>query len=78
MEALVIKKWAADAAKRGTELIAALPMRSAIKPLLHVDDRSLADVGLSRSDVIASLATLLTTDLGRFLARRAKRRGDRA
>jgi hypothetical protein len=53
-------------------------MRSAIKPLLHIDDRSLADVGLSRSDVIESLSTPLTTDPGRFLALRAKRRGHRA
>jgi len=58
-----------------TKFIAALLMRSAIKPLLHIDDRSLADVGLSRSDVIESLSTPLTTDPGRFLALRAKRRG---
>jgi len=43
-------------------------MRSAIKPLLHIDDRSLADV-------IESLATPLTTNPGKFLALRAKRRG---
>ena len=71
----MIKKWAASAANRITEFIAALLMRSAIKPLLHIDDRSLADVGLSRSDVVESLATPLTTDPGRFLAMRAKRRG---
>ncbi|WP_291684444.1 hypothetical protein [Bradyrhizobium sp.] len=71
----MIKKWAASAANRITEFIAALLMRSAIKPLLHIDDRSLADVGLSRSDVVESLATPLTTDPGRFLALRAKRRG---
>lgn len=71
----MIKKWAASAANRITELIAALLMRSAIKPLLHVDDRSLADVGLSRSDVIESLATPFTADPGRFLALRARRRG---
>ena len=70
----MIKKWAASAAKRITEFIAALLMRSAIKPLLHIDESSLADVGLSRSDVIASLSTPLTTDPGRFLALRAKRR----
>jgi len=71
----MIKKWAASAANRITEFIAALLMRSAIKPLLHIDDRSLADVGLSRSDVVESLATPLTTDPGLFLALRAKRRG---
>jgi uncharacterized protein YjiS (DUF1127 family) len=75
METAMIKKWAASAANRITELIAALLMRAAIKPLLHIDDRSLADVGLSRSDVIESLATPFTTDPGRFLALRAKRRG---
>ena len=71
----MIKKWAARAANQITELIAALLMRSAIKPLLHIDERSLSDVGLSRSDVIASLAAPLTTNPGKFLALRAKRRG---
>ena len=71
----MIKKWAARAGHRITEFIAALLMRSAIKPLLHIDDRSLADIGLSRADVIESLSTPLTTDPGRFLALRAKRRG---
>ena len=71
----MIKKWAASAANQITELIAALLMRSAIKSLLQIDDRSLADVGLSRSDVIESLSTPLTTDPGKFLALRAKRRG---
>jgi uncharacterized protein YjiS (DUF1127 family) len=75
METVMIKKWAASAANQITELIAALLMRSAIKSLLHIDDRSLADVGLSRSDVIESLSTPLTTDPGKFLALRAKRRG---
>ena len=74
----MIKKWAAKAGRRITEFIAALLMRSAIKPLLHIDDRSLADVGLSRADVFESLSTPLTTDPGRFLALRAKRRGRRA
>ncbi len=68
------KKWAASAANRITELIAALLMRSAIKPLLHIDDRSLAEVGLSRSDVIESLSAPLATDPGGFLTLRAKRR----
>jgi len=71
----MVKKWAARAANRITELIAALLMRSAVKPLLHIDDRSLSDVGLSSSDVIASLATPLTTNPGTVLALRAKRRG---
>jgi hypothetical protein len=64
----MIKKWAARAANHITELIVALLMRSAINPLLHIDDRSLADV-------IESLATPLTTNPGKFLALRAKRRG---
>ena len=71
----MIKKWAARAANHITELIVALLMRSAIKSLLHIDDRSLADVGLSRADVIESLATPLTTNPGKFLALRTKRRG---
>jgi uncharacterized protein YjiS (DUF1127 family) len=71
----MIKKRAASAAKWITELIAASLMRSAIKPLLHIDERALSDVGLSRSDVIASLSTPLAADPGRFLALRAKRRG---
>lgn len=74
----MIKKWAARAGRRITELIAALLMRSAIKPLRHIDDRSLAEVGLSRSDAIESLSTPFTTDPGKFLALRAKWRGRRA
>jgi hypothetical protein len=70
----MIKKWPARAGHRITEFIAALLMRAAIKPMLHIDDHSLAEVGLSRSDVIESLSTPLTTDPGKFLALRAKRR----
>jgi uncharacterized protein YjiS (DUF1127 family) len=74
----MIKKWAAKAAREITELIAALLMRSAIKPLLSIDERSLADIGLSRADLIACLATPITTNPARFLASHARRRGPTA
>jgi uncharacterized protein YjiS (DUF1127 family) len=75
METIMIKKWAARTANHIAEIIASLLMRSAIKPLLRIDERSLFDVGLSRSDVIECLATPLTTSPGKFLASRARRRG---
>ena len=71
----MIKKWPARAASRIAELIAALLMRSAIKPLLAIDERSLSDVGLSRSDVIECLSPRITIDPAKFLASRARRRG---
>jgi uncharacterized protein YjiS (DUF1127 family) len=75
METIMINNWAARTANHITEIIASLLMRSAIKPLLHIDERSLFDIGLSRSDVSECLSTPLTTNPGKFLASRARRRG---
>jgi hypothetical protein len=86
MEVVMIGKWAATAANQGIALAASLLMRSAIKPLLEVDERSLFAVGLSRGDIVACLSTPFTTDPTAFLASRSKktrsgrgfRRGPRA
>jgi hypothetical protein len=71
----MIKKWAAKTANQAIEMFAALLMRSAIRPLISIDERSLFDIGLSRSDVIECLSSPITTDPAKFLASRAKRRG---
>jgi hypothetical protein len=71
----VIKQWADKAIGRGIGLIASLLMRSAIKPLLRVDEQSLLEVGLSHADLIECLSTPLTTDPTKFLAARSRKRG---
>jgi hypothetical protein len=71
----VIKQWADKAIGRGIRLIASLLMRSAIKPLLRVDEQSLLEVGLSHDDLIECLSTPLTTDPTKFLAARSRKRG---
>jgi hypothetical protein len=82
----MIKIWAAGVANQGIALLASLLMRSAIKPLLEVDERSLLAVGLSRADIVECLSTPFTADPTEFLASRSKiarrgrdtRRGPRA
>ena len=73
----MIRNWAASVANRGIAMIASLLMRSAIKPLLEIDEKSLFAVGLSHADVIACLSTPFTTDPTEFLTARVKtaRRG---
>jgi hypothetical protein len=86
MEVVMIRRWAAILANQGIALAASLLMRSAIKPLLEVDERSLLAVGLSRADIVECLSTPFTTDPTEFLASRGKhsrsgrgfRRGPRA
>jgi hypothetical protein len=72
MEIVMIMKWAANVANQGIALIASLLMRSAIKPLLEIDEKSLLAVGLSHADVVACLSTPFTTDPTEFLAVRGK------
>jgi hypothetical protein len=72
MEVVMIKKWIANVANQGIALIASLLMRSAIKPLLEIDEKSLCAVGLSHADVVACLSTPFTTDPTEFLAARGK------
>jgi hypothetical protein len=69
----MIGRWAAAAANQGIALAASLLMRSAIKSLLLVDERSLFAVGLSRADIVECLSTPFTTDPTEFLACRGKR-----
>jgi hypothetical protein len=72
MEIVMIRNWAANVANQGIALIASLLMRSAIKPLLEVDERSLLAVGLSRADLIECLSTPFTTDPTELLASRCR------
>jgi hypothetical protein len=75
MEILMINQWVIKTIGLGIGLIASLLMRSAIKPLLRVDEQSLLEVGLSRSDLIECLSTPLTTDPAKFLAARSRKHG---
>jgi hypothetical protein len=75
MEISMIKQWSIKTIGFGVGLIASLLMRSAIKPLLRVNEQSLREVRLSRSDLIEGLSTPLTTDPARFLAARSRKRG---
>lgn len=68
----MIKQWADKAIGLGIGLIASLLMRSAIKPLLRVDEQSLLEVGLSHADLIECLST---TDPTKFLTARSRKRG---
>ena len=68
----MITNWAANVTDRGIALIASLLMRSAIKTLLEIDERSLLAVGLSRADLIECLSTPFTRDPTEMLASRAE------
>jgi hypothetical protein len=72
MEIVMIGNWTANVANHGVALIASLLMRSAIKPLLEIDERSLREVGLSHADLIECLSTPLSTDPTELLASRGK------
>lgn len=50
-------------------LISAYRNRSEVRNLLHVDDRTLADIGLSRADVMAALESRFDRDPSADLAR---------
>src|ERR1700754_2984750 len=73
MEIAMIGRWAAAAANQGIALAASLLMRSAIKPLLQVDERSLFAAGLSHAAIVECLATPFNTDPTELLASRGKR-----
>ena len=74
----MIRQWATRTIGIGSGLIASLLMRSAIKPLLEIDEKSLLEVGLSHADLVECLSTPFTTDPARFLARRCRRRNQRS
>jgi hypothetical protein len=73
MEIVMVRKWAVNAANHGIALIASMLFRSAIRPLLEVDERSLRAVGLTRADLIACLSMPFTRDPTEMLASRAER-----
>jgi hypothetical protein len=73
MEAVMIRKWVSNVANQGIALIASLLLRSAIKSLLEIDERSLLAVGLSHADLIECLSTPFTTDPTELLASRSRR-----
>jgi hypothetical protein len=72
MEIKMIRNWAANVANQGVALIASLLMRSAIKSLLEIDERSLLAVGLSRADLIDCLSTPFTADPTELLVSRSR------
>ncbi|WP_213741170.1 hypothetical protein [Bradyrhizobium sp. dw_411] len=72
MEVMMIRNWAANVANRGVALIASLLMRSAIKSLLEIDERSLRAAGLSRADLIECLSTPFTVDPTELLVLRSR------
>jgi hypothetical protein len=73
MEIMMIRKWASNVANQGIALIASMLLRSAIKPLLEIEERSLFAVGLSRADLIECLSTPFTTDPTELLASRSRK-----
>jgi hypothetical protein len=69
----MIRKWVSNVANQGIALIASLLLRSAIKSLLEIDERSLLAVGLSHADLIECLSTPFTTDPTEVLASRSRK-----
>ena len=72
MEMTMIRNWAANVANQGIALVASLLMRSAIKSLLEIDERSLLADGLSRADLIDCLSTPFTADPTELLVSRSR------
>jgi hypothetical protein len=72
MEIAMIRKCPANLANHGIVLIASMLFRSAIRPLLEVDERALLTVGLTRADLIECLSTPFTRDPTEMLASRAE------
>jgi hypothetical protein len=72
MEFSMIRKCAENAANQGIAIVASMLFRSAIRPLLDVDERSLLTVGLTRADLIECLSTPFTRDPTEMLASRAE------
>ena len=68
----MIRKCAANVANHGIALFASMLFRSAIRPLLEVDERALLTVGLTRADLIECLSTPFTRDPTEMLASRAE------
>jgi hypothetical protein len=73
MEIAMIGQWLANVANRGIAVVASMLFRSAIRPLLEIDERSLLTVGLTCVDLIECLSTPFTRDPTEMLASRAKR-----
>jgi hypothetical protein len=69
----MISKWVSNVADQGIALIASMLLRSAIKSLLEIDERSLLAVGLSHADLIECLSTPFTTDPTELLASRSRK-----
>jgi hypothetical protein len=69
----MITKWVSNVANQGIALIASMLLRSAIKSLLEIDERSLLAVGLSHADLIECLSTPFTTDPTALLASRSRK-----
>jgi hypothetical protein len=72
MEIAMIGKWLANVINQGIATVASMLFRSAIRPLLEVDEGSLLTVGLTRADLIECLSTPFTRDPTEILASRAE------
>lgn len=70
----MIRKWLANVINQGIATIASMLFRSAIRPLLEVDEGSLLTVGLTHADLIECLSTPFTRDPTEMLASRAESR----
>jgi len=78
--AALLKAGVAAALARAAGLRTALSHRRAVRRLAELDDRTLKDIGLARSDVTGALAQSLAVDPSRILQVRrvAQRAGSRA
>ncbi len=65
--AALLKAGAAAAFARAARLGTALGHRRAVRRLAELDDRTLKDIGLTRSDVTGALAQSLAVDPSRVL-----------
>lgn len=62
----MIKKWLTETADRSFAFLAAILMRRAVAPLVHIDHAALRDAGLTRAAIADFLSMPLGTDPGEF------------
>jgi hypothetical protein len=68
------KTAAAAAGGRLSAAVSAILARRVVMPLLYADERMLRDIGLSRADIIDSLAEPLGTDPSQLLIARINKK----
>ena len=72
------KTLGAAAGRRCSALVSAILARRLILPLLYAEERMLRDIGLSRVDVVESLASPLRADPSQLLIERINERHEAA